>query len=116
MDTCSSCPPTENTPTIEETPTEFDGNLIFPFDIEDAINADITFSQIDDDDDVFNLEQSILNHIPGPIAARQSFCGPPKPHNRYGSGDLSDQLVYDFGIPINRVFTRSMSRSFQCSL
>ena len=48
----------------DDAPTEFDGNVIFPFDIEDAINADITLSQIDDD--VFNLEQSILNHIPGP--------------------------------------------------
>ena len=106
-------PPAENTQTVEDAPTEFDGNVIFPFDIEDAINTDITLSQIDN---VFNLEQSILNHVPGPSAARQSFCGPPRPHNRYGSGDLSDQLIDDFGIPINRLTTRSMSRSSQSSL
>ena len=35
-------PPAENTQTVEDAPTEFDGNVIFPFDIEDAINADIT--------------------------------------------------------------------------
>ncbi len=110
----ATAPPAENTPTVEDAPTEFNGNVIFPFDIEDAINADITLSLIDDD--VFNLEQSILNHMPGPSALRQSFCGPPRPHNRYGSGDLSDQLIEDFGIPINSVTTRSMSWSSQSSL
>ena len=110
----AAAPPPENTPTVEVAPTELNGNVIFPFDIEDTINADITLSLIDDD--VFNLEQSILNHMPGPSALRQSFCRPPRPHNRYGSGDLSDQLIDDFGIPINRVTIRSMSRSSQSSL
>ena len=41
---------------------------------------------------------------------------PPCQHNRYGSGDLSGQLVDDFGLPIYRVVTRSMSmRSSQAS-
>ncbi len=110
----AAAPPAENIQPVEDVPTEFDGNVIFPFDIEDAINADITLSQIDDD--VFNLEQSILNHIPGPSTARQSLCAPPRPHNRYGSGDLGDQLIDDFGIPINRVITRSMSQSSQFSI
>ena len=110
----AAAPSAENIQPVDDAPTEFDGNVIFPFDIEDAINADITLSQIDDD--VFNLEQSILNHIPGPSAARQSFCGPPRPHNRNGSGDLSDQLLDEFDIPMNRVITRLMSWSSQCSL
>ncbi len=52
-------PPAENTQTVVDAPFEFDGSVIFPFDIEDAINTDITLSQIDDN--VFNLEQSTLS-------------------------------------------------------
>ena len=41
---------------------------------------------------------------------------PPRQHNRYGSGDLSGQLVDDFSLPICRVVTRSMFiRSSQAS-
>ena len=29
--------------------------------------------------------------------------GPPRPHNQYGSGDMSDLLVDDFGCPIQGV-------------
>ena len=76
----------------------------------DAINGEtkITLSQINQD--VFLLEESLAQA--GPSVERQlELYGVPRQHNRYGSGDLSDQLVDDFGLPIYRVVTRSMSRS-----
>ncbi len=72
------------------------GKYFFSFDIEDVINGEteITLSQISQD--VFLLERQLeLYEIP-------------RQHNRYGSGDLSDQLVDDLVLPIYRVITRSL--------
>jgi len=97
---------------------EFEGvdgrNVIFSFDIDDAINTDITLSQIDED--VFNLEQSIIHQQPGPSGQIQPGFYQPRQHNRYGSGDMSDVLIDDFGVPIGRIMTRSMSRSSQSTV
>ena len=108
--------PTSNHPIANPTSTPLDygdeGNVFFSFDIEDAINGEteITLSQINQD--VFLLEESLAQA--GPSVERQlELYGVPRQHNRYGSGDLSDQLVDDFGLPIYRVVTRSMSRSSQ---
>ena len=111
--------------TVEDAPAaldnvtaEFEGvdgrNVIFSFDIDDAINTDITLSQIDED--VFNLEQSIIHQQPGPSGQIQPGFYPPRQHNRYGSGDMSDVLIDDFGVPIGRIMTRSMSRSSQSTV
>ena len=81
------------------------------FDIEDAINGEpeITLSQINQD---VLLKDSLAQL--GPIVERQlELYGVPRQHKRYGSGDLSDQLVDDFGLQIYRVVTRSMSCSSQ---
>ena len=108
--------PTANPPTANPTSTPLDdgeeGNIFFSFDIEDTINGEteITLSQINQD--VFLLEESLAEA--GHSVERQlELYGLPRQHNRYGSGDLSDQLVDDFGLPIYRVVTRSMSRSSQ---
>ncbi len=37
----------------------------------------------------------------------EEFYGLPRQHNLYGSGDMSSQLVDDFGQPICRMMTRS---------
>ena len=93
-------------------PTSTPLDDFFSFDIEDAINGEteITLSQINQD--VFLLEESLAEE--GLSVERQlELYGLPRQHNRYGSGNLSDQLVDDFGLPIYRVVTRSMSRSSQ---
>ena len=90
-------------------------NVFFSFDIGLAINTDseITLSQLEDE--VFSLERSILDIQQAGPSCHQvgELYGPPRQHNLYGSGDMSSQLVDDFGQPICRMVTRSMSRSSQ---
>ena len=68
------------------------------FDLNENPDVEITYSQIQDD--VFFLERSIMEMLPGPSTGIQG-TGPPRPHNQYGSGDMSDLLVDDFGCPIH---------------
>ena len=91
---------------------EEERNVFFSFDIGLAINTDseITLSQLEDE--VFSLERSILDIQQAGPSCHQVY-GPPRQHNLYGSGDMSSQLVDDFGQPICRMVTRSMSRSSQ---
>ncbi len=62
---------------------------------------------------MFSLERSIMDfQQAGPSCQQvEELHGPPRQHNMYGSGDISSQLVDDFGQPICRMMTRSMSRS-----
>ena len=91
-----------------------DHNVIFSFDIDDAINTDITLSQIDEYE--FNLEQSIIHQQPGHSGQIQPGFYPPRQHNRYDSGDMSDVLIDDFGVLFGRIIARSMSRSSQSTV
>ena len=80
--------------------------MFFSFDIVDAINGEteITLSQTNQDIFLPESEESLAQA--GPSVERQlELYGLPSQHNRYGSGDLSDQLVDDFGLPIYRVVT-----------
>ena len=88
--------------------------MFFSFDIVDAINGEteITLSQTNQDIFLPESEESLAQA--GPSVERQlELYGLPRQHNRYGSGNLSDELLDDFGLLIYRVVTRSMSRSSQ---
>ena len=104
-----------------------DGSM-FPFDLQNAIlpneillDANITLSEVEADTEVTmtQIENDVFYMDPAPGTSSGTATGynlPPRQHNRYGSGDLSGQLVDDFGLPICRVVTRSMSiRSSQAS-
>ena len=92
---------------------EIGGNVFFPFDINLAINPDLEITLSNLEDEVFSLERSIMDfQQAGPSHQNVGErCGPPRQHNQYGSGDMSSQLVDDFGQPICRMVTRSKSRS-----
>ncbi len=89
---------------------ELGRNVFFSFDIGLAANTEITLSQIEDD--VFSLERFIMDfQLAGPSCQQvEELCGPPR-QDLYGSGNMSSQLIDDFGQPICRMMTRSMSRS-----
>ena len=78
---------------------------------EHTVNTEteITLSQLKDE----VLERSIMDfQQAGPSCQQvEELYGPPRQHNMYGSGDMSSQLVDDFGQPICRMRKRSMSRS-----
>ena len=102
-----------------------DGTLL-EFNLEDAILPGVEITMAEIEAEVFepenNFEPQPQHHTvfdpqpqPGPSSGLPSDGVRPRQHNMYGSGDLSDMLVDDFGRPIERIVTRSYSQSSSTS-